>query len=174
MLKEEKEETIARIKEELKATEGLILVDYRGLNVHQISDLRKKLREAGVEFKVVKNTLFRRAASESGLEPLLALLVGPTAAAFSHGDLIASAKLLSDFAKEHEVLKIKGGVLNGEVIGPDKVKMLASLPAIEVLYAKILGSLKDSMFGLVNVLSNPSYRLVTVLKRYSEQQAQTV
>lgn len=173
MLKKEKEETVASLKEELKTAKSFVLTNYRGLNVHQLSEMRKRLRSAGIDYKVIKNTLFRRAASESGLDALLEYLVGPTAAAFAREDLVAPAKLLSDFTKEFEVLKIKGGVLNGEVIGADKITMLASLPSIEVLYSKMLGSLKSPMHGLVNVMAGQARQLVTVLNQISTQKTQT-
>lgn len=171
MLRKEKEETVAAIKEKLKRADSLILTNYRGLSVHQLSELRDRLRPVGVDYQVLKNTLFRRAVSESGLEELLEYLVGPTAVAFTQEDPVATAKLLSDFAKEFEVLEIKGGVLEGEVIGADKIKTLASLPSREALYAKLAGSLKSSMYGLVNVLANPARQLATVLSQVSQQKA---
>jgi large subunit ribosomal protein L10 len=112
------------------------------LNVAQVTELRKKCREAGVEFKVYKNTLTRRATAEVGLSELDAVLTGPTAIAFSAEDEIVAAKVLADFAKTNEALEIKGGVMEGKVLSVEEVKAIASLPNREGLLSMLLSVLQ--------------------------------
>src|SRR5215208_7816993 len=130
MKKSDKERVVSELAERLKSSTTLIVADYRGLTMPQIDDLRGKLLEHGARFAVVKNTLTRRAAEEAGAEALLALLEGPTAIAFleSDGDPVAVAKALNAAARETRVLEIRGGILDGEQIGEDDVKSLATLP----------------------------------------------
>jgi large subunit ribosomal protein L10 len=144
-VREEKVQLVAEISQKLRDSKSTIITDYRGLNVAEVTELRKKLREAGVEFKVYKNTLTRRATKETGLEAIDVHLTGPTAIAFSYDDLVAPAKILSDFAKEHKALEIKGGVVEGRVITDKEVSALAALPSREGLLSMLLSVLQAPM-----------------------------
>lgn len=151
-IRPEKVAAVAELKTKFSKAKSVVLADYRGLNVAQATKLRRKLRENGVEFKVVKNTLAAIAAQEAGIEGLDPLLVGPIAIAFS-SDAVAPAKHLNDFAKENKQLDIKGGVLEGVVIDLAKVKALADLPSREVLLAQVVGGMQAPLYGLGFVLS---------------------
>jgi len=149
---EQKKQVVAELVETLKSAQAGVLVDYRGITVEQDTKLRTKLREAGVEYKVVKNTLTRFAANEVGFQELDEQLNGPTALAVSTTDAVAPAKVISDFAKEVEALQIKAGFVDGKVISLDEVKQLANTPSREVLIAKIMGSLNAPISKLVRTL----------------------
>ncbi len=149
---EQKKQVVAELVETLKSAQAGVLVDYRGITVEQDTKLRTKLREAGVEYKVVKNTLTRFAANEVGFQELDEQLNGPTALAVSTTDAVAPAKVISDFAKEVETLQIKAGFVDGKVISLDEVKQLANTPSREVLIAKIMGSLNAPISKLVRTL----------------------
>jgi large subunit ribosomal protein L10 len=138
--------------------------------VEQDTELRNALRKAGVEYKVVKNTLTRFAAKENGLEGLDTYLNGPTAMA-SSADAVAPAKVLSEFAKKYDKLKIKVGVVEGKVIDVSGVKALAELPPREVLIARVLGGFNAPISGLVNVLNGNIRGLVVALNAIAEQKA---
>ena len=149
---EQKKQVVAELVETLKSAQAGVLVDYRGLTVEQDTDLRRKLREAGIEYKVVKNTLTRFAAKEVGLDGLDEQLNGPTALAVSADDPVAPAKVIADFAKTAECLQIKAGFLDGAVITLDEVNTLANTPSRETLIAKIMGSLNAPISNLVRTL----------------------
>ena len=149
---EQKKKVVADLVESIKAAQAGVLVDYRGITVEQDTQLRKQLREAGVEYKVVKNTLTRFAANELGFQELDEQLNGPTALAISDTDPVAPAKIISDFAKEAETISIKAGFLDGKVISLDEIKQLASTPSRDVLIAKIMGSLNAPVSKLVRTL----------------------
>jgi large subunit ribosomal protein L10 len=139
---EKKKQVVAEIAEKLRNSKSTVLTDYRGLSVAEMNELRKQLREAGVEYKVLKNTLTRRATAETGLNELDQHLTGPTAIAFSAEDVIAPAKILYKFAKDHDALEIKGGVVEGRVVGIDEIKELADLPSREGLLSMLLSVLQ--------------------------------
>lgn len=149
---EQKKEAVAALIEKLKTAQAGVLVDYRGLTVSEDTELRSKLREAGVEYKVVKNTLTRFAAKEVGFEELDEVLNGPTSLAISFEDPVAPAKVIFDFAKQNENLTIKAGFLDGKVISLDEIKTLASTPSRDTLIAKIMGSLNAPVSNLVRTL----------------------
>ncbi|WP_238134216.1 50S ribosomal protein L10 [Calderihabitans maritimus] len=165
----DKEKVVQELKEKLSQSSAAVLTDYRGLNVAEMTDLRAKLREAGVEFKVVKNTLTWLAAKDVGLEELEPYLEGPTAIAFSYEDPVSPAKILSNFAKEHDNLEIKAGILEGKVIDLQKIKALADLPSREELLAKTVGGFQAPLYGLVNVLQGTIRNLVYVLEAIRQQ-----
>jgi large subunit ribosomal protein L10 len=142
---ERKKEIVQEITEKLKNSVSTVIVDYRGLNVQEVTELRKQLREAGIDFKVYKNTLLRRAAAEADLEGLNEYFVGPTAIAFSKEDVVAPAKLLHNFAKDHEALQIKSGVIEGAIASVDDIKALAELPSREGLLSMLLSVLQAPM-----------------------------
>lgn len=145
---EQKKQMVVEIADKLKASKTVVVVDYRGLTVGEVTELRKQLREAGVEFKVYKNSLTRRAAEASELATLNESLTGPNAIAFSNEDVIAPAKILNDFAKKHEALEIKAGVIEGNVATAEEIKALAELPSREGLLSMLLSVLQAPMRGL--------------------------
>ena len=149
---EQKKAAVTELVEKLKAAQSGVIVDYRGLTVEEDTKLRAKLREAGVEYKVVKNTLTRFAAKEVGFDELDAQLNGPTSLAISTEDPVAPAKIIAEFAKSNENLTIKGGFLDGKVISLDEIKTLANTPSKDVLIAKIMGSLNSPVSALVRTL----------------------
>lgn len=149
---ESKKAVVAAITERLKNAQAGVIADYRGLTVAQDTELRKKLREAGVEYSIVKNTLTRFAANEVGLSELDPVLNGPTALATSDSDVVAPAKILVEFAKDNEQLKIKAGFVDGKVIDVEEVKVYASIPSKEVLISKMMGSLQAPISSLVRAL----------------------
>lgn len=149
---EEKKQIVSTLAEQMKNAVSGVLVDYCGLSVEQDTQLRNKLREAGVEYKVVKNTLTRFAAKEVGFDELDPILNGPTSLAISMTDEVTPAKVLADFAKENEQLEIKAGFLDGKVISLEEVKKLASTPNRETLLAKLLGSLNAPVSNLARTL----------------------
>ena len=149
---EEKKQIVSALAEQMKTAVSGVFVDYCGLSVEQDTKLRNKLREAGVEYKVVKNTLTRFAAKEIGFDELDPILNGPTSLAISMSDEVAPAKVLADFAKENEQLEIKAGFLDGKVLALDEVKKLAATPNRETLLAKMLGSLNAPISNLARTL----------------------
>ncbi|AFV02923.1 MULTISPECIES: 50S ribosomal protein L10 [unclassified Dehalobacter] len=151
---EEKQKVVEDIKQKFEGANGVILADYRGLTVSQVTNLRVELRQAGIEYRVLKNTMVRRAADEIGITGLDEFLEGPTALAFST-DPVAPAKILSEFSKKNKSLTIKAGVLDGKVINAEKVKDLANLPSREVLLSQVLAGMQGPLQGMVNVLQGP-------------------
>ncbi|MCP1121940.1 50S ribosomal protein L10 [Bacillus sp. AFS018417] len=145
---ESKQQVVTEIAEKLRDSKSTIVVDYRGLTVSEATELRKNLREAGVEFKVYKNSLTRRAAESAEMAELNEFLTGPNAIAFSNEDVIAPAKVLNDFAKNHEALEIKAGVIEGKLVSLDEVKAIATLPSREGLLSMLLSVLQAPMRGL--------------------------
>jgi len=142
---ESKKQTVQEIADHLKESQTTIVVDYRGLDVAEVTELRKSLREAGVEYKVYKNTLARRALQDTDLQELEESLVGPTAIAFSKDDVVAPAKILHNFSKDHKALEIKGGAIEGKIATVDQIKELASLPDYEGLLSMLLSVLQAPM-----------------------------
>jgi large subunit ribosomal protein L10 len=142
---ESKQVRVEEITEKFKGAATAVVVNYRGLNVTQITELRKQLREAGVEFKVYKNTMTRRAIEAAGLEGLKDSLTGPNAIAFSTEDVVAPAKIINDFAKKNDKLEIKAGVIEGLVATADDIKALAELPSREGLLSMLLSVLQAPM-----------------------------
>ena len=149
---EEKKQIVAGTAEQFKTAVSGVFVDYCGLTVEEDTQLRNKLREAGVEYKVIKNTLTRFAAKEVGFDELDPILNGPTSLALSMTDEVAPAKVIADFAKKHEQLEIKGGFLDGKVLELAEVKTLAATPNRETLLAKLLGSLNAPISNLARTL----------------------
>jgi large subunit ribosomal protein L10 len=179
MQRDEKERVVAELADRLRSTETLIVADYRGLSVTQINDLRGQLLEHGARFRVVKNTLTRRAAEEAGAESLLALLDGPTAIAFldDDGDPVAVAKALNAAARETRVLEIRGGILDGQQIGEADVKSLATLPPTDVLRAQLVSAVSGPLMTVVGLFTAPLRDLVNVIDariKQLEEQGQAV
>ena len=164
-----KEAAVSEIQEKMQQAQSVVFVDYRGLTVEEVTNLRCKMRNAGVEYKVIKNTMIQRAADKEGIEGLNSILEGPTAVAFGMKDPVSPAKILVDFAKDTKKTEIKGGVLDGKTIDVDGVKYLASLPSKEELLAKMMGSLNAPVTGLVMALSGVMRNLVCALNAIKEQ-----
>jgi large subunit ribosomal protein L10 len=165
MQRTEKEKVVAELAERLRSTETLIVADYRGLSVTEISDLRGQLLEHGARFRVVKNTLTRRAAEEAGAEELMELVDGPTAIAFleSDGDPVAVAKALSTAARDTRVLTIRGGILDGQQIGQAEVMSLATLPPADVLRGQLVSAVSGPLMTVVGLFAAPLRDLVSVI-----------
>ena len=137
-----KQQEVNEVVEKMNAANSLVVVDYLGLSVAEVTELRKQLREAGVEFKVIKNTIMRRALDSQDLEYHEEVFQGPTAVAFGMEDAVAPAKILSDFAKEAEALELKGGILEGKVLSKEEIQQIAKLPNREGLLSMLLSVLQ--------------------------------
>lgn len=172
MRKLEKVEIIRELQEKLSQAQIGILTDFTGLKVETLTQLRRQLKEAGGELKVVKNTLMTRAAADSLAAPLTSQFVGPNAVALGYADPVAVAKTLIKFAQEKPLLKIKVGVLGGQVMSPQEIDALAKLPAREVLLAQLLGVLQGVPTALVTVLSGVIRNLLNVLTALKDQKAE--
>jgi len=140
-----KQEAVETITTKFRESSCTVIADYRGLNVAQVTELRKQLREAGVEFQVLKNSLVRRATDSAELKQLHEVLTGPTAVAFCNTDAVAPAKILNDYAKKNEALKLKGGVVEGNVYNASEIKALAELPSRDGLLSMLLSVLQAPM-----------------------------
>lgn len=169
--REEKKQIVEELKDKLNQVKAAIFTDYRGLNVEEITELRKQLREAGIEYKVVKNTLTRIAAKDINMDFLEEYLTGPTAIAFSFEDPVTPAKILSKFANSHKALDIKAGLVEGKLIDAEGIKALADLPSREVLIAKVIGGMQAPISGLVGVLNGPMRGLVYALKAIQDKKS---
>jgi len=169
--KNSKEQIVSELSEKLAVAKATFLADYRGLNVEQVDKLRGELRGAGVEYRVVKNTLLRLAAKGTGSECLSDHLAGPTAIAIAGTDPVAPAKILSEFAKANKNFEVKVGALNGDLLNLAQIEALAELPSREVLLAKVLGSLNAPASNFVGVLAAIPRSLVTVLAAIQEKKA---
>ncbi len=144
----EKKAQVEELTQKLKEAKSVVLTDYRGLTVEQDTALRKALREAGIDYRVIKNSIVRFAAKDSSLEGIVGLLEGPTAVAISTTDPVAPSKILVKFEKDFEKLEIKGGVVEGNIIDVNGVKELAATPSREELIGKLLGSIMSPLYGL--------------------------
>lgn len=166
---EQKKQAVNELAEKLKAAKGIVFTDYRGLTVEQDTRLRKEMREAGIEYKVIKNSIARYAVKESKLEGLEEMLLGPTAMAINNEDSIISAKITSKFAKEFKLFEIKGGAVEGAVMDVEGIMKIATLPSKEELIAKMLGSMNAPITGLVTVLNGTIKGLAVALNAIAEQ-----
>jgi len=163
MLKRDKERIVAELAERLKATETLIVADYRGLSMSELDGVRTELLQHGARFSVVKNTLTKRAAEEAGVTALLDLLEGPTAIAFVDGDMVAVAKTLSEAARRTRILELKGGILQGAAVTGEEVQRLATLPPADVLQSQVLGAVVGPLTMVVGLFTAPLRDLVGIL-----------
>jgi large subunit ribosomal protein L10 len=165
MLRSEKERVVAELTERLRSAQTLMVADYRGLTMPEIDELRTRLLEAGARFTVVKNTLTKLAAEAAGTKDVLELVDGPTAIAFldAEGDPVAVAKVLNDTARARDVLVIRGGILDGALVGDTDIKRLATLPPIDVLHAQLAGAVVGPMTMVVGLFTAPLRELVGVV-----------
>jgi large subunit ribosomal protein L10 len=166
-----KREAVAEIAEKIKAAHSVVIVDTSGVTVEEITALRAKFRAAGVDYKVLKNTLVRRALDDLGIKELDELLVGPSAFAFGMTDAVAPAKILSDYIAEDKAKKftIKAGLMDGQFMDPKAVNALAKLPPKDVLLAKMMGSLNAPITNFVGVLSATLRSLVYAVDAVRKQ-----
>ena len=160
---------VDEIKEKIEKSQSIVLVNNHGLTVEEVTKLRKELREHGVDYKVYKNTMLKRAFDATGNEAANDLLVGPTVVAFGIEDAVQPAKILNDFAEDNDRLEVKGGLLDGRVVSVDEVKALAKLPSREVLIAQLLGGLNAPIQGLATVLSGNIRGLAVALNQIREK-----
>jgi large subunit ribosomal protein L10 len=171
MNREQKAAAIAEIAGQLKDSEAVFAVDYRGISVPQAAELRVRLRDADATFRVVKNTLTERAADEAGTETLKALLEGPTALTFVHGDAALAAKAIATFGRETDTLAFKGGLLGAESIDADQIVAISRLPARDVLYGQLVGLAASPITGLVRGLNALIAGIAIQLSQIAEKKA---
>jgi large subunit ribosomal protein L10 len=168
--KEQKAEQVELLSEKLKKAKVAVLTDYRGLKVSQIQDLRGRLRGGNVEYRVVKNTLARRAAEAAGYPALESELKGPVAIAFGYDDLSLPPRLINEFVRTTRLkLDIVGGLVEGRVVSRDQIRQLADLPSREVLLAQLLGTLQSPVAQLVGIMQTPVQQLVGALNAYKSK-----
>ncbi len=165
----QKEQIVETMAARLKDAGALIVADYRGLSVAELTDLRVRLRKSGSELHVIKNTLVKRAFSMAGLETPETLLSGPTAVALFFENLSEPAKTMLDFAKTHEAMSLKGGVVEGKGFGPAGVEMLSKLPTKDEVRGMILGVVQAPARQLAGVLQAPLRDLVSVIRNYADK-----
>jgi large subunit ribosomal protein L10 len=171
MLRKDKEEVVAELAERLRASDTLIVADYRGLTMSEIDGVRTKLLEHGARFTVVKNTLTKRAAEQAGLVQLNDFLDGPTAIAFvGDADMVAVARTLNDTVRQTKVLELKGGILQGRQVSAEEVQTLATLPPFEVLQSQVLGAVIGPLNAIVGLFNAPLQNLVGLIDARIEQQ----
>ena len=166
---QQKQEYVDQLAEKLKNSVAGVVVSYKGINVADDTKLRRELREAGVHYAVVKNTMLRRAAEKAGLSGLDSVLEGSTALALSESDHVAAAKILSKFAETNKALEVNAGFVEGEVVDAAAVSELAKMPPKEVLVAKALGGLNAPITGFVTVLNGTMKGLVVALTAIAEK-----
>ena len=173
-IREDKQRQVSEIRERFDRAKSVILTDYRGINVADMTVLRKQLREAGIEFKVLKNTLVKIALEGKDVDELNDSLQGPTALAFGYEDPVTAAKILSDFSKDHKdnLPVVKAGMLEGKAIDAAGVKALADLPSREVLLAMVLGGMQAPITGFVRASNGIVSSLVYALNAVREKKEQ--
>lgn len=169
MLKSEKEALIKELNEKFSRATAAIVAEFSKLDVETVTRLRKKFREGGVEYKVLKNTLAKRAAKGTSLEQVSSDFVGPTAVALTYSDVVAPAKILTDFVKDLETIKVRSAVVQGKKIDAAGVKALAKMPGLPELRAKLVGMLMQPAGKLVRTIAAPGSQLARVIKARSEQ-----
>jgi large subunit ribosomal protein L10 len=169
MPRAEKIDRVAELKAGIEGSDALLLTEYRGLTVSDITELRRSLAEGGTRFAVVKNTLMQRAAADASIEDLESLLEGPTAVAFVAGDPVAAAKKVVDAAKKFPALILKGGYMEGKVLSADEAKGLADLDSKEVMLSKIAGLLKGEMSRAASMFVSAQSKFLSLLEAYKEK-----
>jgi len=162
-------ERVAELKERLGASEAILLTEYRGLTVSELSELRRSLAEGGASFAVVKNTLMLRAAQESSMDDLEALLEGPTAVAFVEGDAVAAAKKVVDAIKRFPALVLKGGFMDGRMLSATDARALADLESREAMLSKIAGLMKGEMSRAAGMFQSAQSRFVSLMGALKEK-----
>jgi len=168
---EDKKQVVQDLKEKFATTKVVIVTDYKGLNVAQMTELRRKLSEADVEYKVVKNTLLKRASEGTDAKLLTDVFQGPSGIALSYDDPVAPAKVLTQFAKDNNKLEIKAGVMDGKVMDLEAITALSKLPSREELLAQVLSAMNAVPTGFVRALADVPRRMVNVLNAIKDQKA---
>ena len=172
MNRKEKAQLISDLGERMKGFQAVVLTNYRGLNVEQMSHLRQRLREEKISYHVVKNTLMRLASKGTDLEKLDHYFEGPTAMAISFGDPVLLVKILSEFIKTQPLLKIKIGLIQGRVTSPEEVKALATMPSREVLFGQVLGGIQGAATQVAAVIHNGIQQVVGIIQARADQLAE--
>jgi len=167
----QKEQLVEEIKDRFSGSNAVLLADYRGLSVKEVQQLRVKLREAGAEMTVYKNSLTEIAMRELALPDMADYLAGPTAFVFAGEDPVAPAKALTAFAKDHKALELKGGLVENQVVNADGVKAIATLPSREELIAKLLGTMVNPLVGFARVLNGPVEAFARTVQAVADQKA---
>jgi large subunit ribosomal protein L10 len=167
--KERKEEVLKQYTDWLKQSQAVVLVEYTGVKMKDLDNIRAKIRESGGEFHVVKNTLVRRAFSDSGMELPTDYLVKSTAVSFAFTDPASTAKALSDATKGNEFVKVKGGFMSGQLLNAAQVKALSEMPPLPVVRAQLLGVLQAPAGKLVRTIAEPARGLAAVFKAFAEK-----
>ncbi len=167
--KQRKDELLAQYKEWLEKSQAVILVEYTGITMKQLDNVRSKVRESGGEFHVLKNTLARRVFAEQNIQVPEGYLLNSTAVSFAFSDPAATAKLLAEATKGVEAVKVKGGFLGKQALSAAQVKALAELPPLPVVQAQLLGVLQAPASKLVRTIAEPARSLASVFKAYSEK-----
>jgi len=165
----EKEKVIGELHEKMAKAKAAILAEPKGLNVATVTELRKKFRDAQIDYRIVKNTLAKRAAKGTAVEKLLEKFVGPTALIMSYGDVVAPAKILADFTKDRENFTIRKGVVEGQVIDAKGIQALAKLPGIQELRGQIAGVIAQPAARLARIIATPGQKLAQVVKARADQ-----
>lgn len=166
-----KVEVVDDLKKLVAETQAAILTDYRGLSVAELTDLRKKLRGVGAEYRVVKNTLFKRAAADNmPVAELESFLTGPTAIGFAKSDPVGAARVLVEFVREHKAISLKVGVMDGKILDAAQIDALSKIPSREVLISQMLGSLNSPISGLVGTLNGILSNFVFTLQAIADKQ----
>ena len=163
MNRTEKEQVISQLHEKMARAKAAILAEPKGLDVATVTELRKKCREAQVDYRVVKNTLAQRAAKGTSVEALVEKFVGPTALIMSYGDVVAPAKILTDFAKDRENFAIRTAVIEGRVIDAKGIQALAKMPGLQELRAQLAGVIAQPAARLARIIATPGQQLAQVV-----------
>lgn len=171
MNRKEKELVVSDMSKQVEGLKAAVLTNYRGLNVEQLSQLRRRLREEKISYHVVKNTLMKLASKGTDLEKLSDYFEGPTAIAISYGDPTLLAKILAEFIKSQPALEIKVGLIQGKVIPPEEVKSLATMPSFDVLMAQVLGGIQTPGGQLAGVIQSALQQLLGVIQARIDQLA---
>ena len=170
----EKATSIAELRQKLGNARSAVLTDFRGLSVAEITELRTLLRKSAVEYAVVKNTLAKIAVKDTNLAGLSAYLEGPTAIAISRADPVAASKVLSTWKKTRPTFTVKGGMVEGKIVGPAEIAIMGSLPSREVLLARMAGAFQAPLQGLVQVLTATIRSLAVVLEQVRQHKEKGV
>ena len=168
--KEKKEALLKTYSENIEKSSAIFLTDYKGITVNEMTDLRKKLREAESAYAIVKNTLVRKAFDEAGVNSLEDLLSGPVGVSFCFGEAPTAAKALVEFAKDVEIFEIKGGVVGNDFVDADGIKNLADLPPLDVLRAQLLGVIAAPASQIAGVISGGVRQVVNVVDAYAKSE----
>lgn len=166
--KEQKIKLLTDLKEKIANSKAIVFTDFRGVQVVDLQDLRKKLRDSKIELKIVKNTLLKKALDDNNLKIDEEFLTKPLALSFDVEDEVRSSKIICEKSTEVEKLEILGGIINGEFVGADKISELAKMPSREELYTKVVGSIASPISGFLNVLTGNLRGLINVLNQYKE------